>query len=71
MGEINKILANAEHKSASLSIELNDPTTEGGKKSVHIQGHGFRIEMDLKEFRAFAATVIDGYATLRSTKKLK
>lgn len=70
MGEINKVLATSEHSSEPISIELNDPVTEGGGQSIHIQTSGFRVEMNLAEFRAFAATIVDGYANLKSRKTL-
>jgi len=69
MGEINKVLATGEHSSGPISIELNDPVTQGGDQSIHIQTSSFRVEMNLPEFRAFAATVVDGYANLKSRKK--
>jgi len=69
MGEINKILANGALKSENMAVELNDPVTEGGNSSIHIQTSRFRAEMSENEFRAFAAIVVDSYASVKAYKK--
>lgn len=70
MGEINKVLATGKISSEFMSIELNDPVVDGGGQSIHIQTSRFRVEMKLAEFRAFAANIVDGNASLKSRKKI-
>ena len=70
MGEINKVLASGILSSDTIAIELNDPVTEDGQQSIHIQTSGFRVEMSAAEFRAFGAAIVDGSACLKSYKKL-
>ena len=70
MGEIEKILFAGHLQASDLSIELNEPVTQNGERTVHIQTADFRLEMTESDYRRFAATVIDGSTALKASKKI-
>ena len=69
MGEVLRILAQGTVKGDSVSIELNDASSEFGVKTIHVQSKSGRVELSLKEFRALTVAVASASNKLNGYKK--